>query len=47
MKKLGLIIFYLMCSLSVVWAGSEAPTISSNKAAIDLVQSHADRKSVV
>ena len=31
-----------MCSLSVVWAGSEAPTISSNKAAIDLVQSHAD-----
>jgi len=43
MKKLGLIIFYLVCSVSVVWADSKAPsTISSNKAAIDLVQSHAD-----
>jgi len=42
MKKIGLIIIYLLCSLSVVYAGDEASTISSNKAAIDLVQSHAD-----
>jgi Amt family ammonium transporter len=42
MKKIGLIVAYLICSLSVVWAGDDAPTITSNKAAIDLVQSHAD-----
>ncbi len=32
----------LLCSLSVVWAGEDAPTIISNKNAIDLVQSNAD-----
>lgn len=42
MKKLGLIIMFFLCALSVVWAGDEAPTALSNKAAIDLVQSHAD-----
>ncbi len=42
MKKYGLIIIYLMCSFTVVWAGDETPTIASNRAAIDLVQSHAD-----
>ena len=42
MKKIGLIIIYMMCSLSIVWAGDETPTSFSNKAAIDLVQSHAD-----
>ncbi len=42
MKKIGCILFYLLCSLTVVWAGEEAPTIASNKNAIDLVQSHAD-----
>ncbi|SDT84920.1 ammonium transporter [Desulfobacula phenolica] len=43
MKKLALtIICFLVCSVSVVWAGDDAPTITSNKAAIDLVQSHAD-----
>ena len=31
-----------MLSAGMVWAGDEAPTIESNKAAIDLVQSHAD-----
>ena len=42
MKKFGLIIIYLICSISVAFAGDEAPTIASNKTAIDLVQSHAD-----
>ncbi len=42
MKKLSLALIYLLCSLSVVWAGDEVPTAISNKAAIDLVQSHAD-----
>lgn len=42
MKKFGLIIIYLICSISVTFAGDEAPTIASNKTAIDLVQSHAD-----
>ncbi|WP_300462576.1 ammonium transporter [Desulfobacula sp.] len=42
MKKVGLIVAYLICSLSVVWAGDDAPTITSNADAIALVQSHAD-----
>jgi len=42
MKKIGLIIIYMMCSLSIAWAGDETPTTFSNKAAIDLVQSHAE-----
>lgn len=42
MKTFGLILIYFICSLSFVWAGEEAPSITSNKAAIDLVQSHAD-----
>ncbi|MCD4720991.1 MAG: ammonium transporter [Desulfobacula sp.] len=42
MKKLGMLIIYMIFSLSVVWAGDEAPTVTSNKTAIDLVQSHAD-----
>lgn len=42
MKKFGLIMIYLMWSLSVAWAGDEATAVTSNKTAIDLVQSHAD-----
>jgi Amt family ammonium transporter len=42
MKKLGIAVLYLICSFSVVWAGDEAPTVISNKEAIDLVQTHAD-----
>ncbi len=42
MKKLILPIIYILCSLSVAWAGDEAPTVASNKNAIDLVQSNAD-----
>ncbi len=43
MKKLVLtLICCLVCSVSIAWAGDDAPTITSNKAAIDLVQSHAD-----
>lgn len=41
MKKFGLIIIYLICSFSVAFAG-DAPTVSSNRTAIDLVQTHAD-----
>ncbi len=32
----------LICSVSAVWAGDEAPTVLTNKDAIVLVQSHAD-----
>jgi len=42
MKRIGIILIYLICSLSVVWAGDEVPTAASNKNAIDLVQTHAD-----
>lgn len=42
MKKTGLIIMCLIGSLSLVWAGDEAPTPESNKVAIELVQTHVD-----
>ncbi len=42
MKKFSMMIIVLIASLSTAWAGDEAPTALSNKAAIDLVQTHAD-----
>ncbi|THB79613.1 MAG: ammonium transporter [Desulfobacteraceae bacterium] len=42
MKKLGMILVYMVLSVTAAWAGDDAPTIASNKTAIDLVQSHAD-----
>jgi len=42
MKYLGMILMALICSISSAWAGDETPTVLTNKAAIDLVQSHAD-----
>ncbi|NOX35029.1 MAG: ammonium transporter [Deltaproteobacteria bacterium] len=42
MKKIGIIIIYLICSIAIAFAGDKPPTIASNRAAIDLVQSHAD-----
>ena len=38
---LGSIVFAL-CAASLGWAEDPAPTIASNKAAIDLVQTHAN-----
>ncbi len=43
MKKFGIILLLIIVSSgSIVWAGEEAPTILSNKTAIDMVQTHAD-----
>ncbi len=42
MKKTGMILTFLAVFLSTAGAGEEAPSIASNKTAIDLVQSHAD-----
>jgi Amt family ammonium transporter len=42
MKKISIIIVYLLSSICLVWAGDDSPTVASNKTAIDLVQSHAD-----
>ena len=42
MKKILTIMILLLASVSVCWAGDEAPTALSNKAAIDLVQEHAN-----
>jgi len=42
MKKLALIMMYLICPLSIAWAGDDAPTIASNADAIALVQTHVD-----
>ncbi len=42
MKKLLLPIVFAVAGFSVAWAGDEPPTAISNKAAIELVQSHAD-----
>nr|WP_275950221.1 hypothetical protein [Desulfonema limicola] len=42
MKSIILTVFATIISLTGAWAGDEAPTIISNKAAIDLVQSHAN-----
>ena len=37
-----MILVALICSISSAWAGDEAPTVLTNKAAIEMVQSHAD-----
>ena len=42
MKYLGMIFIALLCSITSAWAGDDTPTALTNKAAIDLVQSHAD-----
>lgn len=42
MKYIGMILLALICSISSAWAGDETPTVLTNKAAIDLVQSNAD-----
>ncbi len=42
MKYIGMILMALICSISSAWAGDDTPTALTNKAAIDLVQSHAD-----
>ena len=40
-KVITLLVFSVIC-ISKAWAGDDAPTLLSNKEAIDLVQSHAD-----
>jgi len=42
MIKIFLSLLFLIISITRVWAGDEPLTLESNKAAIDLVQSHAD-----
>ena len=42
MKKLVISLLILVANGALVWAADEAPTTETNKAAIDLVQSHAD-----
>jgi Amt family ammonium transporter len=42
MKKIYLPILFILIGITRVWAGEEPATPESNKAAIDLVQSHAD-----
>jgi Amt family ammonium transporter len=42
MKKIFLSILFILISITTGWAGDEPLTLESNKAAIDLVQSHAD-----
>ncbi len=42
MKKILLTLIVLAGAASVVWAADPTPTVESNKAAIDLVQTHAD-----
>jgi Amt family ammonium transporter len=42
MKKAILVVFFVCASAIRVWAGDEPPSPASNKAAIDLVQTHAD-----
>ena len=42
MIKILLSMLFILISISRVWAGDEPVTLESNKAAIDLVQSHAD-----
>ncbi|MFH1137307.1 MAG: ammonium transporter [Pseudomonadota bacterium] len=41
-KKTVLLVVLLVLAAAVAWAGDEPPTLESNKAAIELVQSHAD-----
>jgi Amt family ammonium transporter len=42
MIKIFLPILFILISITKVWAGDEPLTLESNKAAIDLVQTHAD-----
>lgn len=42
MKKIGMTLIVLIASITAAWAGEEAPTVVSNKTAIDLVQDHAN-----
>lgn len=42
MKKTVLLLLFTLISISCVWAADPLPTVESNKAAIDLVQTHAD-----
>ena len=42
MKRLLTMLTFLLASGAICWAGDEAPTALSNKAAIDLVQEHAN-----
>ena len=42
MIKILLPILFIVISITRVWAGDDPLTLESNKAAIDLVQSHAD-----
>jgi Amt family ammonium transporter len=42
MKKVTLSLLFTIVGFAIAWAGDEPPTAASNKAAIDLVQSHAD-----
>ena len=42
MKKLLIAVIIILGMVSIAWAGDPAPTVESNKTAIDLVQTHAD-----
>ena len=42
MKKIALLLLFTLISTSGVWAADPLPTVESNKAAIDLVQTHAN-----
>ena len=42
MKKINYLLLFLFVNIAMAWAGDEAPTVESNRNAIDLVQSHAD-----
>ena len=42
MKKIIYSLLFLIVNITVAWAGDEAPTLESNRNAIDLVQAHAD-----
>ena len=42
MKKIFLVLIFIICGIGKVWAGDEPPTALSNKEVIDMVQTHAD-----
>jgi ammonium transporter, Amt family len=42
MYKIGIILSLFVLANAPAWAGDAAPTALTNKAAIELVQSHAD-----